>query len=323
MSSNPYGYGSITWFAGISETQARMHIDFMVDNHHILDFQFYDVFYNYSQPMQIPSNTIWETKCSTLIDGKYKQRVDLNIVRVYISHIHKRGGRAWLYAQAIADESPNLKNYTMLPHEHIVNGQTLFYCYMPDANWAQRMADIWAPFAKYLDFDGIHWDSLGYLGGILGDGSVFTTFLSTTKNILMQCNLLQTFNFVDGFGWNPLLYKNDIIAFPYWEVWTLPLHEDHFFNQMSQLVFQNDKRPVFVCYSHGPHNPPVNCPLQLAHDRFINTDKRGCRYLMFGDGNRWLKSEYFPYTLPYIPYMNMNHKNPIDEIRTLYGFDAC
>ena len=140
-------------------------------------------------------------------------------MRAYIDQIHQRGGRAWLYVQATADESPNLpRPYTRLSYDHVISGRTLFHCYYPDSKWAERICDIWAPFALYLKFDGIHWDQMGRHCGALNDDTVYSTFLRATKGILEQHKLLQTTNCVDGFGWDASLVHEGIIEFPYWEV---------------------------------------------------------------------------------------------------------
>ena len=48
-------------------------------------------------------------------------------------------------------------------------------------------------------------------------------------------NVEMSFNFVDSFAWNASLFTSGVIAFPYWEIWTLPETEDLFFSTMSGI----------------------------------------------------------------------------------------
>jgi len=276
-------YGFITVFAGLTKEQVEQRVDHMINTLNIRDFQFYDAFYKYSQPM-VPGAATFVTKASTLLNTN--RAVNPAIVQAYVDHIRKRGGRSWLYVQSVGADEPNLPGYTKANYDHYVSGVAtpLLYCYVPDEKWAQRMCDIWAPFALYMKFDGIHWDSLGYCNNAFGNGAVFTGFLGATRNLLERHGLLQTFNFVDGFGWNPQLVHDNVIEFPYWEVWTLPVCEDQFFKEME--AFSGGQKGVFACYTYGDR--------ELAKNRYNKCVHSGCRYLVFGDGNRMLYSEYFP-----------------------------
>ena len=57
-----------------------------------------------------------------------------------------------------------------------------------------------------------------------------------------------------------------------------------------------------MCYPHGGHNPQGYAPKDLAHGRYQKCQQHGCHYLLFGDGQRVIKTEYFPVTEPY-PYV--------------------
>lgn len=288
-------YGFLTNFT-CTEDQARSTIDFMVDILGIHDFQFYDAFYTYSKPFP-PGVPWWETKTSTYLDNSTKHFVYVTVLRAYIDQIKKRGGRSWLYVQSIGsddDDNDVPLAFQRLSYTHNVCGRPLFTCYKPNELWAQRMCDVWVPYALYMGFDGVHWDSLGQCNGTLGDGSIFGAFLRHTKKILSSFGLLQTFNFVDGFGWDPSLVMDGTLEFAYWEVWTLPTHEDAFFEEMARLNLTNERSGVFVCYPHGSHNPPGIHPADLANARQAKCSRLGCRYLLYGDGNRMIKNEYFP-----------------------------
>jgi hypothetical protein len=274
-------YGFITTFANLRSEEIRARIDFMIDKLNIRHFQFYDCFYTYSTPFP-PGLHTFDTKVSILISTRHV--VDLNIVQYYTKYIRERNCFSWLYVQSTAADEKSIIGFKPLDHQHSINGMTLFHCYEPNEQWAQRMCDIWIPYCLYMKFDGIHWDSLGYSNGKFGDGHIFTRFLTKTHQILSNYGLKQTFNFVDGFGWNSKLVWDRIIEFPYWEVWSLPTHEDYFFNEM--LYLPADKKGVFVCYTYGDY--------ALAYARKLKCLHNNCKYLMFGDGNRILYSEYFP-----------------------------
>jgi hypothetical protein len=282
-------YGFLTRFSGLTNEEARALINNMVDVYNIMDFQFYDTFYSYSQPMK-QGETEWETKASSIIN-KNQHMVDANIVRVYIDQIKLRGGRSWLYIQSVAADEDGLHGYQRLQHTHMVCDTPLFNCYWPDRNWARRMCDIWVPFALYFKFSGIHWDSLGPCGSVFGRGDIFSTFLRATSVILKTFGLLQTFNFVDGFAWDPALVTEKVLEFPYWEVWTLPAVEDAFFSETKRF-----NESVFVCYPCGQHNPPLIDPRDLVSARFNKCLAEGCRYLVIGDGSMMIQTEYFPNT---------------------------
>jgi hypothetical protein len=235
----------------------------MMDKFGIRDFQFYDAFYSYSTPAK-PGCWTWETKkVSSLLGLSDDKRhvIDVGVLIAYLRRIRQRGGRSWLYVQALGADESSLPGHVSANHTHEVNSQTLFSCYWPDEDWARRMCHVWAPFAQQIGFDGIHWDALGPCDGAFGDGQILGTFLRRTKTILAEFGLVQTANFVDGFGWDMALASEGVVEFPYWEVWTLPRVEDRFFEEMAKLPEEN--RGVFVCYRYGGHNPPNISPHDL------------------------------------------------------------
>jgi len=122
----------------------------------------------------------------------------------------------------------------------------------------------------------------------------------------MTRGLAQTCNFVDGFGWEPSLFrlsdcKHNTVAFPYWEAWSLPMQEDHFFRDVVPLG-----GGVFVCYpgksvSHAGENWNYEAagiwPLDLLIRRWRKARCHGNAYLAIGDGLRHIQDEYFPDSL--------------------------
>ena len=65
-------------------------------------------------------------------------------------------------------------------------------------------------------------------------------FLVASKSVLKEYCLAQTCNFVDGKGWRDdtigaqVGWQGNIVAFPYWEVWSLPIKEDRFFSKIGR-----------------------------------------------------------------------------------------
>jgi len=90
------------------------------------------------------------------------------------------------------------------------------------------------------------------------------------------------------------------VAFPYWEVWTVPKVEDRFFGTITP-----SGGGVFVCYpgkSARHEDERQNrleadvWPLDLLIKRWRKARCRGSTYLAIGDGGHHIQSEYFPDT---------------------------
>jgi hypothetical protein len=135
-------------------------------------------------------------------------------------------------------------------------------------------------------------------------------FLVATKTILQEHGLGQTCNFVDGQGWRPEMFgaqvgwQGNVVAFPYWEVWTVASKEDSFFANFGRAAGGG---AVFVCYPGKPGHmkDDVSCetqncnavglhPFDLGTLRWLKAKAEGCAYLMIGDGLQHVQTEYFP-----------------------------
>jgi len=129
--------------------------------------------------------------------------------------------------------------------------------------------------------------------------------LRETLPILQANGLAQTANFVDGFGWDRSLvgvgvgWLRNVVAFPYWEVWTVPEVEDRFFDEVRG-------GGVFVSYpgkssSHVGEGQNVRYeglwPMDLLIARWIKARSHRNAYLAIGDGFRHIQNEYFPSTV--------------------------
>jgi len=190
--------------------------------------------------------------------------------------------------------------------QHVVDGEPLLDAVAPTAKWAAHIAPRWADFASSLGFHGIHWDTLGDFRGEGGrsmseSGADLPGFLRAARLPLAERGLAQTVNFVDGYGWDSSLlstgWYSNVIAFPYWEVWTVPEVENRFFEEVTS-------GGVFACYpgSSPDHQQRQNnlqqgqWPLDLIIARWQKARCHRSTYLAIGDGFRHIQNEYFPDT---------------------------
>mmetsp|Transcript_96579 Transcript_96579/g.249719 ORF Transcript_96579/g.249719 Transcript_96579/m.249719 type:complete len:432 (+) Transcript_96579:566-1861(+) len=290
-------YGFLTQFGHVGEEEARQRVRNMTGLFNIREFQFYDAMQGYSEP---PEDSLESWYC--LAFNRFTLR---KTIRTYTDEIASLGGRSWLYVQAMAADpgDHSAVEGAMVVGQHIVDGKPLLDIVVPTTNWALRIARKWASFAKKQGFSGIHWDTLGDLGGneVLKTHVDLPGFLRAALPVLLEQGLSQTMNFVDGFGWDlSLLEAPKLFAFPYWEVWTVPKNEDKFFNEVTP-----DGGGVFVCYpgktaihtgeSQNQHAIMMK-PVDLLIARWVKAKKAGNTYLAIGDGARRIQTEYFPDT---------------------------
>jgi len=289
-------YGFLTQFSGISEADARSRVRNMWEAFRVLEFQFYDAFEGYSRPPSL-DQAKWKSA--------FGRPVSRAILKAYVDEISKLGGRSWFYVQAMGTDPDDvdMQAGAAVIGQHIVDGQPLLDVVAPTVSWAQRIAPGWARFAASLGFSGIHWDTLGDKYGAGSAGADVPGFLRATQPILQVHGLAQTCNFVDGYGWDRSLFGDvgwvgNVVAFPYWEAWTLPEKEDVFFNEVTPRG-----GGVFVCY---PGKSPAHTgeewnraaegiwPLDLLILRWLKARCHGSTYLAIGDGSRHIQDEYFP-----------------------------
>jgi len=289
-------YGFLTQFTDIPEAEARMRIRRMWEVFRVLEFQFYDAFEGYSRPPQ-PVFASWVSS--------FGRRVDRGILRAYIDEIRKIGGRSWLYVQAMATDPNDTAAHSgmAVAGQHYVDGQPLLDVVVTNAAWADRIAGTWAEFAASMGFSGIHWDTLGDRYHVSRQGADLPGFLRHSNPVLRRHGLLQTCNFVDGYGWDRSLFGGpsivgNVIAFPYWEAWSLPAQEDVFFKEVAP-----QGGGVFACYpgkspSHAGEDWNKNAkgiwPIDLLILRWQKSRCHASAYLAIGDGSRHIQDEYFP-----------------------------
>lgn len=265
-----------------------------------MEFQFYDAFEGYSNPPWEGSPE-WRCKC-------FDRPVSRAVLQAYTAEVNRLGGRAWLYVQACGTDvgDKDLQAGFQVVGSHLVDGAPLLDVVVPNAAWAVRFAPRWAAFARSLGFHGIHWDTLGDFNNMSKHGADLPGFLRAALPIVRSLGLAQTINFVDGFGYDPSLlskvgWARNVVAFPYWEIWTVPAVEERFFSQVAKAA-----PAVFVCYpgkgpEHHEERHNVHCkgiwPLDVIVNRWQKAAYHGCTYLAIGDGLRHIQTEYFPDTL--------------------------
>jgi len=189
--------------------------------------------------------------------------------------------------------------------------------------WALRFVPAWADFAVRMGFSGIHWDTFGDFGHIdqaTGPVSPFGTgapqpdipgFLRAALPILQKKGLLQTLNFVNGYGWDPNLLLEDLgdklswqggraIAFPYWEVWS-PEAEGRFFEEVgSSHGFVLSMYPGYSKHHCCAKNERQNAaeygvwPFELGLKRWKRAIDKGGTYHLIVDGFRYLQGPFVP-----------------------------
>jgi len=301
-------YGFLTHFE-VNTSEARRRVRQMYNDFGILDFQFYDAFYNYSRPMLGDS---WVSKPSVCFTGM-PRLVRKETVKAYTDEIRKLPGghaRSWLYVQAVAaDEPMEQMSKEFSPWLYKSGDQVAWtfdkkclYVYRLTQAWADRMVDMWAPAAAEMGFAGIHWDQVGRVTDdpqeVAEMVSNVATFLRHTRKRLAEWDLRQTFNFVDGFGWHPSLYEHgsnsSTVEFPYWECWND--QTEWIFWSLFNFTAEPSGHAVFARYP-DPNccgNPSGSDPEATLLQRWERAGSACNAYLVLGDGSRRLNREYFP-----------------------------
>lgn len=292
-----YGFLSPAVMGPQPEAGIRARIATMAQDYGIREFQFYDWFADYSTPL---AGDHWA-------DPYFHQiAISRQTIRISIDEVHRQGGRAWAYVQAIGAEESNLEDpkqgfLKLLDNKgkwywHPGNTKKpRFPTYFANAAWAEHMVMRWAGSVKQLGFDGIHWDTLGRIAGDYGAETIgMHDFIHTTHQLLQPQGLRQTMNMVDLAWWDRQVVRKHL-EFPYAETWT---HETagRYFAEMDQPDMAGI-RGVWAMY------PTVLVPADLTETDVICTRhneglKHHLSYLVVGDGARRMKNEYWPDTVP-------------------------
>jgi hypothetical protein len=293
-------YGFLTRFDCQPEAEARARISTMATVFGIREFQFYDWFASYSQPVM---GNEWKDPFF------HKRQTCRRTLEIYIDEIHRHGARAWAYVQAVGATETDMADPTHGIYQLIdKNGDwywhapelpdSTFPTYFANAAWAEHQVVRWAPAIRRLGFDGIHWDTLGRIAGSYGaETAGMHAFLEKTHQLLETFQLKQTMNFVDMAWWDQSRIKQ-FVEFPYVEVWSSPSAQ-RYMTEMDSAGMAG-MRGVFALYP-SVDVPPGWTESQVMIHRRNQAAKHNLDYLVIGDGARRMKNQYWPETIELTP----------------------
>jgi len=284
-------YGFLTQYSGISEKEAKSRVRLMQSNFGIMEYQFANVVENYSVPPNSHRRSHWYT-------ALFHDRVERDIVKAYIEEIKFWGGRAWLTVQAMGTDPGDTESQKgfKVHGQYLVEDEPLLDVIAPTQDWGKHWAPRWIKFAVDMGFSGIHWNTLGDFKGELGSSSDVLGFLRATSPLVTKAGLGQTFNFVDGFQWDPSAVNDKLVAFTFWPAWSRPAKEEAFTKNVPA-------GSVFLCFPGKDENHDGEWwqedakgkhPFELIVDRWSHARCHGNTYLAVGDGNRRITTDYYP-----------------------------
>lgn len=281
-------YGFLTDF-DVEASEARERVRQMARHFGVREFQFYDAMSSYSGP-PAEAEGEWRTPCG----GKLVRR---SALEAYLDEVSAVGGRSWLYVQAMGTDPGDADAQSGFQTEgtHYCGDDPLLDKVLPSAEWAERVAERWASFASSMYFGGIHWDTLG------GEGGDLPGFLRAARPLLRDRGLAQSCNFVGGKSWDDSLALDEVVAFPYWEVWTVPDTLNKFIESSAHW-----NGGVLACYPgrSADHSGEMNNemfsgvePIDLLIGRWALARNHSLAYLAIGDGLRRAGMEFLPDTI--------------------------
>jgi hypothetical protein len=287
-------YGYLTAFHCQSDAEARVRIRTMARDFGIREFQLYDWFADYSTPLR---GARWTDPFF------HKREICRQTLATYVDEIHRQGGRAWAYVQAVGAEETSWANPAKQIFPLLHNGvwhrhAGRFPCYFLNPAWAQHMVKVWAPAVRELGFDGIHWDTLGALApNYPAEASGVHAFLKTAQKELRPYGLSQTMNFVDMAWFDPNVVLNRV-EFPYVEVWSTAKEQAYY--QAMNLTALARRRGVLGFYPSAAA-PPGWSSARIIIARHGEAARHRLSYVAVADGDRRVVNEYWPNTVPISP----------------------
>ncbi|MCG3150226.1 MAG: hypothetical protein PCFJNLEI_03707 [Verrucomicrobiae bacterium] len=295
--TGPYGFLSSAVMGPQAEETIRTRIATMARDYGIREFQFYDWFADYSTPV---AGDHWPTPYFQ------KGRIDRRTIEISIDEIHRQGGRAWAYVQAIGSDEKDLedpqqdiwklRNAAGQWHWHPPGAEKpRFPTYFANAAWAKHMVSRWARRVKQLGFDGIHWDTLGKIAGDYGaETAGIHAFLKTARPLLARHGLRQTMNLVDMAWWDRAIVREQL-EFPYVESWS-DATTKRYYAEMDHSEMAGT-RGVLAMYATVAV-PAGQTAAEVICARHAEAQRHNLVYLIVGDGARRMKTEYWPDTVP-------------------------
>jgi hypothetical protein len=193
-----------------------------------------------------------------------------------------------------------------------------FPCYFRNAALADHQCGVWADTIHNLGFSGIHWDTLGTNAGNYDDEASGTyAYLNRALQNLAPLGLPQILNFsgtnpseTAPAWWDPTLVTNGVIAFPFFEVYTMA-HEQLCYQAMTDPRLVNASPfPIWGVLAFYPYynhpsgdlngEPWSDSDVFLA--RWYYAPQNRLVYEGIGDGEQRLEREYLPDNVPLSTY---------------------
>jgi hypothetical protein len=292
-----YGFLSSKVLGPHEQSEIRARVDTMARDYGIREFMFYDWCADYSHPV---AGERWTDPFF------HRHPISRRTIEISIDEIHRKGGRAWAYVQAIAAEEQNLED----PKRDIwklrdAKGEWYWHppdvkkprfpTYFANAAWTGLMVDRWARPAKQLGFDGIHWDTLGRIAGDGGaEAAGMHAFIATAHRLLEHEGLRQTMNMVDLAWWDRALVRHEL-EFSYAKTWSQKVCAQYF-GEMDRAGMVG-VRGVLAMYP-STALPAGTTEAEAVCTRHAEAKKHRLTYLIVGDGACRMKNEYWPETIP-------------------------
>lgn len=274
-------YGFLSQFDGITEDEARQRVRRLASLFGVREFEFYNAFKGYSSP---PADHEEKWRCAC-----FGTPVSRSVLRAYTDEIEKLGGRSWLTVVGMATDpgDTEAQRFTYVIGNQVVEGKGLLDAVEPTSELARNIAPHWARFAKGLGFSGIHWATVnGYAsGGGAQKESDVKEFLRESSVALKQHGLEQTWNFLNGFGWDKPLVRDGVVAFTIWEPFD---HMTDPFQALNAGVVKSF--PV-------QEDEDFQGALDHLSEAWARARCFGMHILAVGDGSRLLRNDYYPSAL--------------------------
>jgi len=274
-------YGFLSEFDGITEEEARQRVRRLASLFGVREFEFYNAFKGYSAP-PADHEEKWHCAC-------FGMPVRRSVLQAYTDEIEKLGGRSWLTVVGMATDpgDAETQRFTYVIGHQVVEGKSLLDAVEPTAELARSIAPRWAGFAKGLGFSGIHWATVnGYAsGGGAQKESDVKEFLQESGAVLKEHGLQQTWNFLNGFGWEKPLVSDGVVAFTIWETFD---HMTDPFQALNAGVVKSF--PV-------QEDEDFESALDYLSKTWARARCNGMHLLAVGDGSRILRNDYYPSAL--------------------------
>ncbi len=321
-------YGYLTeFYAGQSAATSDDLVRQLAEDYHITGLQFYDWMWRHEQVIQRPRPGVI---ADPWVDWR-GAAISFAVLEDLIASAHARNVAAMPYFMiygaredyaAYSGVSPEWGLYAdpnhATQHAHTLDAGSGKYLYVFDpanVSWQNHLLDEVSDTLLTLDFDGIHYDQLGYLSPVytyfqtqpdLASGWAFRQMINATRTHLDALepqaatalgNLALTFNCVGGNvgAWGtPDVVANGAGDFLYAEVWGNESYAGVVDFVRWARAGSGGKALVLAAYmNYDEEFSTFNEPsVRLANAVFAVA---GAHHLEMGDGQHMLAHEFFPW----------------------------